>query len=148
MASFYCATKFAIEGFSESLAKEVSPFGILVSIIEPGPFRTDFLSPRSLRLGRSQFPDYDSRRTEILTGIEKRNGQQPGDPWNLAEAIVRLANEPKPPMRFLAGTIAVNTAAEKFSNMRAELEAWRRLSLSTDGDYADANADAILAQIK
>ena len=83
-----------------------------------------------------------------MTGIEERSGQQPGDPWKLAKAIVRLANEPKPPMRFLAGTIAVNTADEKFSSMRAELDVWRRLSLSTDGNYTDANADAILAQIR
>jgi hypothetical protein len=83
-----------------------------------------------------QIPDCDQRRAQILTGIEQRNGQQPGDPSKLAEAIVRLGNEPKPPTRFLAGAIAVNTAAEKLSSMRAELDAWRQLSLSTDGNYA------------
>ena len=148
MASFYCAAKFAIEGFSESLAKEVSPFGISVTIIEPGPFRTDFLTPKSLRVAASRITDYDQRRSQILAGIEQRNGQQPGDPRKLAEAIVRLANEPKPPMRFLAGALAVNAADEKLAGMRAEIEAWRQLSLNTDGNYGDANADALLAQLK
>jgi NAD(P)-dependent dehydrogenase (short-subunit alcohol dehydrogenase family) len=148
MASFYCATKFAVEGFSESIAKELSPFGISVTILEPGPFRTDFLTSRSLRFARHHIAEYDQRRTQILAGIEQRNGQQPGDPRKLAEAIVHLANEPNPPMRFLAGALAVNTAEDKLGKMRAEIEAWRELSLSTDGNYADANADALLAQIK
>ena len=148
MASFYCATKFAIEGFSESLSKEVSPFGISVTIVEPGPFRTDFLSSKSLRIARHRLPDYDQRRAQILAGIEQRNGQQPGDPRKLAEAIVQLANEPNPPMRFLAGALAVNTAQEKLATMRAEIDAWRQLSLSTDGGYTDANANALLSQIK
>lgn len=148
MASFYCATKFAIEGFSESLAKEVSLFGISVTIIEPGPFRTDFLTPKSLRVAASRIPEYDQRRSQILSGIEQRNGQQPGDPRKLAEAVVRLANEPKPPMRFLAGSLAVNAADEKLAGMRAEIETWRQLSLSTDGNYAFANAEALLAQIR
>ena len=78
MASLYCATKFAIEGFSESLSKEVSPFGILITVIEPDSFRTDFLSPRSLRVAQGHIADYDQRRTPILTGIEERSGEQPG----------------------------------------------------------------------
>ena len=148
MASFYCATKFAVEGFSESIARELSPFGIRVTIVEPGPFRTDFLTSKSLRIAQHRICEYDQRRAQILTGIEQRNGQQPGDPRKLAEAIVRLANEPDPPMRFLAGALAVNAADEKLAKMRKEIEVWRQLSLSADGGYADANADALLAQIK
>lgn len=148
MASVYCATKFAIEGFSESLSKEVSAFGIEVTIIEPGPFRTDFLTPKSLRVAQIRLPDYDQRRAQILAGIEQRNGQQPGDPRKLAQSILRLSEEPKPPMRFLAGAIAVNAANAKLSSMHTELDAWRELSLSTDGDYGDANAEALLALLK
>jgi len=91
--SLYCASKFALEGFSEALAKEIAPFGLYVTIIEPGPFRTDFLKPESLRFGNTRISDYDERRTQLLAGLAARNGQQPGDPSRLAEAIVRLASE-------------------------------------------------------
>jgi NAD(P)-dependent dehydrogenase (short-subunit alcohol dehydrogenase family) len=139
MASLYCATKFALEGFSESLAKEVAPFGVSVTIVEPGPFRTQFLAPASLRLTQKTLADYDARRQEILGGIEQRNGRQPGDPHRLAQALLLLANEPQPPLRFLAGSIAVGAAEDKLAAMRAELSHWRPLSLSTDGDFRDSN---------
>jgi len=74
MASFYCATKFAIEGFSESLSKEVSPFGILVTIIEPGPFRTDFLSPRSNLQGLDPHWDHEPRLAQCKTGVSPTPG--------------------------------------------------------------------------
>ena len=133
--SLYCASKFALEGFSEALAKEIAPFGLYVTIIEPGPFRTDFLKPESLRFGQTRISDYDDRRAQLLAGLAARNGQQPGDPSRLAEAIVRLANEAAPPMRFLAGSIAVSAAEQKLSGMRAELDKWRQLSADTDGEF-------------
>ena len=119
---YYNATKFAVEGLSESLAKEVAPLGIRVLVVEPGPFRTDFLSTESIRFCAREVPDYDERRTALRSSFEKRNGQQPGDPAKLAEAVVRLANEPGPPMRFVAGSIA-------FRNPRYGLA-------SSDGKYA------------
>jgi NAD(P)-dependent dehydrogenase (short-subunit alcohol dehydrogenase family) len=145
--SLYCATKFALEGFSESLAKEVAPFGIFVTIVEPGPFRTDFLTPESLRHGDERIADYDDRRAGLRAAYVDRGGLQPGDPAKLADALVRLANESQPPMRFLAGTIAVQAAEEKLAGMRAEIERWRQLSLGTDGDYANADAQGLIAQI-
>jgi NAD(P)-dependent dehydrogenase (short-subunit alcohol dehydrogenase family) len=148
LASLYCATKYAVEGFSESLAKEVAPFGIHVTIVEPGPFRTDFLTPRSLRLGEKRITDYDDRRAALLAGIEERNGRQPGDPAKLAEAIVRLAKTDKPPLRFLAGSVAVSAADEKLASMRDEINRWRQLSTSTDGDFGDAvSIGSLVAQI-
>ena len=110
--SLYCATKFALEGFSESLAKEVAPFGIRVTIVEPGPFRTDFLTPESLRHGDDRIADYDDRRAQLRAAYVDRGGLQPGDPAKLADALVQLANETEPPIRFLAGTIAVQAAEE------------------------------------
>src|SRR5712672_2560604 len=82
-ASLYCASKFAVEGFSEALAKEVSSFGIHVMIVEPGPFRTDFLTTQSLRFGATVVSDYDARRQKVRSAFEQRNGQQPGDPVRL-----------------------------------------------------------------
>jgi len=146
--SLYCATKFALEGFSESLAKEVAPFGISVTIVEPGPFRTDFLTPESLRHGENRIADYDDRRGQLRAAWEERNGLQPGDPAKLADALVHLAIEPQPPLRFLAGSIAVQAAEEKLAGMRAEIERWRQLSLGTDGNFGNASVDGLLAQIK
>ncbi len=134
--SLYCASKFALEGFSESLAQEVAPFGILVTIVEPGPFRTDFLSAKSVRFGANELADYDERRTALRASFELRNGRQPGDPLKLAEAVVQLADEPEPPMRFIAGSIAFDSISAKLFDMQTEIAHWRTLSVGTDGDYA------------
>ncbi|SDN85118.1 SDR family NAD(P)-dependent oxidoreductase [Phyllobacterium sp. OV277] len=132
--SLYSASKFALEGFSESLALEIAPFGIFVTIVEPGPFRTDFLTGDSLRIGdENAIADYDVRRESMRASFEARNGSQPGDPEKLADAMVLLSKEAKPPMRFAAGAMAVNNAATKLATMQAELELWRQLSLNTDG---------------
>jgi NAD(P)-dependent dehydrogenase (short-subunit alcohol dehydrogenase family) len=146
--SLYCASKFAIEGFSESLAKEIAPFGLYVTIIEPGPFRTDFLKPESLRFGQTRISNYDDRRAQLRAGLAARNGQQPGDPSKLADAILRLANEAEPPLRFLAGTIAVSAAEQKLSGMRTEFDEWRLLSTSTDGEFSSASAAGLLDQLR
>lgn len=134
--SLYCASKFALEGFSESLAQEVAPFGIQVVIVEPGPFRTEFLSADSVRFGAHAVADYDEQRVALRASFEQRNGRQPGDPVKLAEAVVRLAREPEPPMRFVAGSIAFDSITAKLAGVQAELERWRPLSVGTDGDYA------------
>jgi NAD(P)-dependent dehydrogenase (short-subunit alcohol dehydrogenase family) len=131
--SLYCASKFAVEGFSESLALELAPFGIRVTLIEPGPFRTDFLTPASIRFGARAIPDYEERRAALRATFEQRNGKQPGDPVKLADAMVQLANEVAPPLRFTAGAIAVDTFAAKLDTMRAELEKWRAPGRATDG---------------
>jgi NAD(P)-dependent dehydrogenase (short-subunit alcohol dehydrogenase family) len=131
-ASLYCSSKFAVEGFSESLAREVAPFGIFVTIVEPGPFRTDFLSPESLRFGGKAIADYDPRRNPARAAFEQRSGKQPGDPVKLSEALVRLAGEAAPPLRFLAGSFAVETANAKLAQVKSDFERWRELSLSLD----------------
>jgi NAD(P)-dependent dehydrogenase (short-subunit alcohol dehydrogenase family) len=135
LGSFYCASKFAIEGFSECLAKEVAPFGLFVTLVEPSPFRTDFLTPESMRFGVGRIADYDDRRGPMRTAFEERNGLQPGDPVKLAEAMVYLTNQPEPPLRFFAGSIAVTAANEKLASMGA------------DGDFAVTNVEGLLRQI-
>ena len=130
--SLYCSSKFALEGFSEALAREVGQFGIGVTILEPGPFRTDFLASTSLRVGAHAVADYDDRRAQVRASFEERNGRQPGDPVKLAQAIVRLANDAHPPLRFLAGSFACTTVDAKLKETRAELDRWRELSQSLD----------------
>ena len=132
LGSLYCASKWAVEGFSESIALELAPFGIHVTIIEPGPFRTDFLAPASIRFAAKAIPDYEDRRNAQRATFEQRNGKQPGDPVKLADAMVVLANDPSPPMRFTAGAMAVNMWADKLATMQAELDKWRATGLATD----------------
>ncbi|MEO5688862.1 MAG: oxidoreductase [Burkholderiaceae bacterium] len=130
--SLYCSSKFAVEGFSESLRGELAPFGIHVTIIEPGPFRTDFLTPQSLQFVAHEVPDYAERRDAMRASFEQRNGRQPGDPILLAQAMVTLASAANPPLRFTAGAMAVNGLDAKLAAMKAELDAWRALGLATD----------------
>ena len=130
--ALYCSSKFAVEGFSESLAHDLAPFGIHVTIIEPGPFRTDFLKPESIRFSGTPVADYDGRRETARASFEQRNGGQAGDPKRLAEAFVTLANEATPPLRFTAGAMAVDLLARKLATMKDELERWRELGESLD----------------
>ena len=130
--SLYCSSKFAVEGFSESLAGELAPFGIHVTIVEPGPFRTDFLTPGSLKFGATEVADYAERRDTMRASFEQRNGKQQGDPVLLAEALLTLADAPQPPLRFTAGAMAVNGLDAKLAAMKAELDRWRDLGLATD----------------
>ncbi len=130
--ALYCSSKFAVEGFSESLAAELAPFGIHVTIVEPGPFRTDFLTPESLKFVATEVADYAERRDTMRASFEQRNGKQQGDPVLLAEALVTLANAAQPPLRFTAGAMAVNGLDAKLAAMKAELDRWRDLGLATD----------------
>jgi len=132
IGALYCSSKFAVEGFSESLAHELASFGIHVTIVEPGPFRTDFLKPESIRFAATPVPDYDGRRTAMRESFEQRNGQQAGDPKRLAAALVTLASEARPPLRFTAGAMAVGLLEAKLAAMKAELDQWRELGVSTD----------------
>ena len=148
LGSLYCATKFAVEGFSECLAKEVAPFGLFVTIVQPGPFRTDFLTADSARYAKTGISDYDERRSQLMASTEQRNGSQPGDPSKLAQAMVQLSEAPRPPLRFLAGAIAVNAASAKLASWTAEVATWRDLSIGTDGDYNSTNIGMLLEQLK
>ena len=126
----YAAAKWGVEGFSETLAREVGPLGVKVTIVEPGGFRTDFAgSSTDLREGR---PEYDATVGATVRFQRAYNGKQPGDPARAAAALLHLASLPEPPLRIVLGSDAYN-AAEK--NELAKLEAgrrWKDLSCSTD----------------
>jgi NAD(P)-dependent dehydrogenase (short-subunit alcohol dehydrogenase family) len=131
-ASMYSASKFAIEGFSEALAEEVAEFGIRLTLLEPGAFRTDFLDSRMLKLGTRALEDYAELRARTLAVFEARNHRQIGDPDRLGLAVVQLAALAAPPLRFVAGSDAVSVVEAKLGQVHADLEHWRSLSLSTD----------------
>jgi NAD(P)-dependent dehydrogenase (short-subunit alcohol dehydrogenase family) len=132
--SLLCASKHAVEGFSESLAREVEPFGVTVTLIEPGIFRTGFLSPRSMRFASGAAGDYAQASRDLRQSFKARDGKQPGDPAKLAAALLTLAEAEKPPARFLAGSDAVQLMEARIASLEAELEAWRVLSQSMDAD--------------
>jgi len=134
-ASIYCAAKFAVEGFSESLALEVAPFGINVTIVEPGFFRTDFLDKKSVQYGSKSIADYAETSSTSRSTYESYNHKQPGDPVKLGRVVVALAEMPEPPLHFVAGTDAVGFAASTFERRRSEVDAFAKLSVTTDGDF-------------
>jgi len=129
----YCATKFAVEGLSEAMAGELAPLGVHVTIVEPGYFRTDFLDGQSLAVSRERITDYDGTSGAIRQHAQAMNHSQPGNPAKLARAIVTLVNAPQPPLRLALGSDTLERIAEKNREVNRELEAWRALSLSTDG---------------
>jgi NAD(P)-dependent dehydrogenase (short-subunit alcohol dehydrogenase family) len=134
-ASLYAASKFAIEGFSESLALEIAEFGIALTLVEPGFFRTDFLDPSSARYGDNRIADYDAFTKRLTDNYGPRNHQQAGDPAKLAAILVDLARREKPPLRFVAGSDAVAMFETKIASVSAELAQWRALSVTTDGAF-------------
>jgi NAD(P)-dependent dehydrogenase (short-subunit alcohol dehydrogenase family) len=140
--SLYCAAKFAVEGFSESIAREVAPFGIHVTIVEPGFFRTDFLDQTSVQYGSRQIEDYAELSAQMKAFWDARNHAQAGDPAKLGRVLVDLANRAEPPLRFAAGSDAVAMIGGKIDSLRAELDAWSHLSVTTDGDDVPAQTEA------
>ncbi|MDN4057733.1 oxidoreductase [Massilia sp. YIM B02769] len=130
-ASVYCASKYAIEGLTASLALEVAPFGIKVTTVEPGFFRTEFLDPSSVRYGAAAIDDYAAHGSiEQAYGAYK--GKQLGDPVKLAAAVVELAAMAAPPRQFLAGSDALAMAGAALDARRTEMAAFAALTVSTD----------------
>ena len=132
-AALYCASKFAVEGFSESLAQEVAPFGIKVTLVEPGVFRTDFLDPSSAVFGARALEDYAGFTAKVKAASAAGNHLQTGSPEKLGAALVHLASHEQPPLRYLAGSDAYQQVSAKLKAMLAQIEEWRELTCSTDG---------------
>jgi len=129
-ASIYNSTKFAVEGLSEALAGELSHFGIKVTLIEPGAFRTDFAN-RSLRVA-PYMPEYAEALAVTRKYYETIGGQQPGDPVEAAKAMIAVANHPNPPLRLPMGKIALGRIRAKIAQYESEIAAWEKTILETD----------------
>jgi NAD(P)-dependent dehydrogenase (short-subunit alcohol dehydrogenase family) len=130
-SSLYCGAKFALEGTSEALSKEVEPFGIKVTLIEPGAFRTDF-NGRSLAVAERSIDAYATISDTALQWFKEIDGQQPGDPLKAAQAIIQAVESPHPPMRLALGTDAINLIQEKLEWVKTDLYAWQPVTISTD----------------
>ncbi len=135
----HCSTKFAVEGLSEALSKEVAPLGIRVTIVEPGAFRTDF-NGRSLSIPEQQIDDYAETTGKFLEWSQQMDGKQPGDPEKAAQAIIRVVESDEPPLRLVLGEDAVNAIEQKLQSVKAELDKWRSVSLATAFEGATASA--------
>jgi NAD(P)-dependent dehydrogenase (short-subunit alcohol dehydrogenase family) len=132
----YAAAKFGVEGWMESLTPELAPFGIRTMLVEPGFFRTELLTPESTKYAESSIEDYAERTKQTVTAWKSMNGQQGGDPAKLANALVQLASQEEPPLRFAAGADAIATVEQKARDLLAQADAYRELSGNLDYDDA------------
>jgi NAD(P)-dependent dehydrogenase (short-subunit alcohol dehydrogenase family) len=126
----YAAAKFGVEGWMESLAPEIAPFGIRTMLVEPGFFRTELLSNNSTTYAKPAIDDYAKQTREIVAAWSSMDGKQGGDPNKLADAVVHLGGLKEPPARFAAGADAVQTFEAKANALLAQANAYRELSSS------------------
>lgn len=131
-ASVYCAAKFAVEGFSESLAIEVKQFGIDVTIIQPGFFRTDFLDRSSVQYGTVSIDDYAQYSKALNDAYQLQNQQQLGDPKKLGQLLVELSQKTELPTRLAVGSDAIEYLSKANYNRKRDLEKWSDYSKTTD----------------
>ncbi|MGN7201375.1 SDR family oxidoreductase [Arthrobacter sp. SAFR-044] len=132
----YAASKFGVEGWAESLAPEVAPFGIRSMIVEPGFFRTELLTPESASYADSTIKDYAERTEQTVTAWKGMNGLQGGDPAKLANALLQLAELEAPPLRFAAGADAVANFETRAKALQGQADAHRELSINLAHDDA------------
>ena len=135
----YCSTKFAVEGITEALAKELAPLGIFATTVEPGYFRTDFLNGASLLRAEKVIEDYAETAGAMRGLADKISYHQPGDPVKLATAIVRLAASTKPPVHFPLGADTLKHYREKTEAFNKEIAEWHDVIISTDHDDVAAH---------
>jgi NAD(P)-dependent dehydrogenase (short-subunit alcohol dehydrogenase family) len=128
----YASTKFAVEGFTETLHTELAPLGIHVTLVEPGFFRTDFLDPASLHTGPDVIDDYAATAGTMRQAAAGLNHAQPGDPAKAARAIMEIAAAPEPPLRLQLGADTLQAFEAKLDSFRKEMDDWRPIALSTD----------------
>ncbi|MGF6374893.1 NAD(P)-dependent dehydrogenase (short-subunit alcohol dehydrogenase family) [Paraburkholderia sp. RAU6.4a] len=130
--AYYCGSKFALEGISEALGKEVKPFGIAVTAVAPGSFRTDWAGRSMTRTPRS-ISDYDDIFNPIRQAREEKSGKQLGDPRKAARAMLAAMAADHPPTRLLLGSDALGLVRDRLSALNVEIDAWEATTVSTDG---------------
>jgi NAD(P)-dependent dehydrogenase (short-subunit alcohol dehydrogenase family) len=131
-SGLYSASKSAVEGLSQSLAQEVGPLGIRVTVVAPGAFRTDFLSDHSIRKSESASDAYADTVGKSLARLGDMAGKQAGDPHAAARALLEIADAKAPPLHLLLGTDALTRAREKLAALTTEIDQWEKLTRSTD----------------
>ncbi|BCG84440.1 short-chain dehydrogenase/reductase [Mesorhizobium sp. 113-3-9] len=130
--AYYCGSKFALQGISEVMRAEMAPFGVHVTALCPGSFRTDWAGRSMVRTGRS-IADYDALFDPIRQARQAKSGRQPGDPDKLAAAVLDLVESDSPPPQLLLGSDALGLVSERVERLKLEIEAWKSASISTDG---------------
>ena len=136
--SAYSASKFGVEGWIESLAPEVAPFGIRTMLVEPGFFRTELLTEESTNYPQPMIDDYAEKTRQTVAAWKGMSGSQGGDPAKLAKALIQLIGQDEPPLRWAAGADAIATFEQKANNLLAQANAYRELSSSLAFDEAEA----------
>jgi NAD(P)-dependent dehydrogenase (short-subunit alcohol dehydrogenase family) len=126
----YAASKFGLEGWMESLRPEVAAFGIHTTIVNPGFFRTELLTPESTNFAPPSIADYADRRAAQIEWWTAQNGQQSGDPAKLAQALLTVASEEPPRRRFIAGSDSIGSAEQKIADLQADIDVNRERSTS------------------
>jgi NAD(P)-dependent dehydrogenase (short-subunit alcohol dehydrogenase family) len=137
----YAVSKFGLEGWMESLAPELEPFGIHTTIVNPGFFRTELLTNASATYAEPSIGDYAERSAARREWFEAQNGRQAGDPAKLAQALLTIAAEAQPPRRFIAGADAIGMAEQKVAELEQQIDAYDELSSS----LAHEDATAVVA---
>ncbi|MRX40927.1 SDR family NAD(P)-dependent oxidoreductase [Flavobacterium sp. LC2016-23] len=128
----YCSTKFAVSGLTEGLQAEAKAFGVKVTLVYPGYFRTSFLSADSMGLPKNPIADYEEARQSVLAHQNEINGNQPGDPEKAVEALIQISKEQNPPLHLFLGEDAYNMANAKIEEVEADLEAWKAMTIATN----------------
>ncbi|RFS21732.1 SDR family NAD(P)-dependent oxidoreductase [Chitinophaga silvatica] len=127
----YCATKFAVAGFTEALAEEVKEFGIKATVVYPGYFRTDFLSSGSIKTPNQPLPAYEDARRSEQAHLQQINGNQVNDPAKAAEVLIAVSQAANPPVHLLLGVDATQILTNKIELLTADAEQWKEYTLST-----------------
>ncbi len=130
--TYYCGSKFALEGISDALGKEVQPFGIFVTAVAPGSFRTEWAGRSMIRSPRS-IADYDALFDPIRKAREEKSGKQLGDTAKAARAMLAIMQSATPPAHLLLGSDALTLVREKLATLTTEINAWENVTRSTDG---------------
>jgi NAD(P)-dependent dehydrogenase (short-subunit alcohol dehydrogenase family) len=128
---YYNTTKFAVEGFSEALAAELAPLGVRLTLIEPGPFRTDFLGRSGVEAAK-RIPDYDVSAGKAREYMNSQSGKQRGDPKKAVEAMMAVVESPDPPLHLILGNVALTRFRKKLEKWEQEIGAWEPTTIGAD----------------